>query len=66
MSYSQDTEDTEAAVGGSGEDWLANGTSRAQAAATLDKMGAGGPAWLKKTDGGSMEVISREKSTAQM
>jgi hypothetical protein len=63
MSYNQDMEE---AVGGSGEDWLNNGTSRAQAANAQAKAGAQGPVWLKKMEGGSLEVISQENSTAQM
>jgi glycine/D-amino acid oxidase-like deaminating enzyme len=63
MSYTQDAEE---AVGGSGEDWLSNGQSRAQAAKEKFEDGASGPVWLKKTSGASLEVISRDNSTAQM
>jgi glycine/D-amino acid oxidase-like deaminating enzyme len=61
-SWSQDSE----VVGGSGEDFLSNGTSRAQAAGPAPSLDSQGPVWLKKTEGGSLEVISKENSTAQM
>ncbi|KAF2473232.1 FAD dependent oxidoreductase [Lindgomyces ingoldianus] len=60
------SQDSEAAVGGSGEDFLRNGTSRAQAAGSRPPMDSAGPLWLRKTDGGSLEVISRDNSTAQI
>ncbi|KAF2262647.1 FAD dependent oxidoreductase [Lojkania enalia] len=63
ISLSQNSED---AVVGSGEDWLRDGTSRAQAAGAKPSVGANGPVWLKMTDGGSMEVISQEGTTAQI
>lgn len=63
MSYSHDAEE---AVGGSGEDWLSNGKSRAQAATAQPQAGSNGPVWLKKAHGASMEVISQNNSTAQM
>lgn len=53
-------------VGGSGEDWLKNGTSRADAASNNPSQDALGPAWLTQTDGASLEIISRDNSTAQM
>ncbi|KAF2747918.1 FAD dependent oxidoreductase-like protein superfamily [Sporormia fimetaria CBS 119925] len=67
LSYNQDSEDSEVAVGGSGEDWLANGTSRAEAAAASQaKAGVDGPVWLKRLEGGTLEVISQDNSTAQI
>lgn len=65
VSLSQ-VQDSEAAVGGSGEDWLADGTSRAQVAGSEGKTGGIGPGWLKKMDGGSLEEISTEGTVAQM
>ncbi|KAF2115873.1 FAD dependent oxidoreductase-like protein superfamily [Lophiotrema nucula] len=69
--YSQSTgislsQDSETAIGGSGEDWLQDGTSRGQAAGAKPNIGADGPVWLKKSEGGSMEIISRDGSTAQI
>ncbi|KAH7138934.1 FAD dependent oxidoreductase [Dendryphion nanum] len=66
ISYSQDIQDSEAAVGGSGEDWLRDGTSRAHAAGVRDGGASTGPIWLKKSAGASMEVISQHSSTAQI
>ena len=63
ISLSQD-DDPESAVGGSGEDWLADGTSRAQATNTEKSMTGKGPVWLKMKEG--MEVISQEETVAQM
>ncbi|KAF2205621.1 FAD dependent oxidoreductase-like protein superfamily [Delitschia confertaspora ATCC 74209] len=65
-SLSQNDEDSEEAVGGSGEDFLSNGTSRAQAAGAVPSLNSNGPVWLKRTEGGSLEVISKENSTAQI
>lgn len=65
VSYTQG-QDTDDAVGGSGEDWLSNGTSRAQAAGAKVGKGSPGPVWLKRTDGSSMEVISQDHSTGQL
>ncbi|KAF2191073.1 FAD dependent oxidoreductase [Zopfia rhizophila CBS 207.26] len=61
-SLSQDSE----VVGGSGEDWLQNGTSRAQAAGNRPSADSTSPVWLKRDKGGSLEVISRENSTGQI
>jgi hypothetical protein len=58
-------QDSEAAVGGSGEDWLRDGTSRANAASTDAVVGDVGPAWLKK-DSGTQEIISKEGGVAQI
>ncbi|KAG9192093.1 hypothetical protein G6011_10827 [Alternaria panax] len=62
------SQDSESAIGGSGEDWLENGTSRAQLA-THNKPWeeqAAGPEWLRLTQEGVMEVISRDATTAQI
>ncbi|KAJ4406123.1 hypothetical protein N0V91_004795 [Didymella pomorum] len=61
------SQDSESAIEGSGEDWLENGTSRAQLAHhnrawEEDK----GPEWLRRTKEGIMEVISQEGTTAQI
>ncbi|OCK85832.1 FAD dependent oxidoreductase [Lepidopterella palustris CBS 459.81] len=61
-SLSQDSD----VVGGSGEDFLRNGTSRAQAAGARPPIDTNGPSWLTTTEGASLEVISRENSTAQI
>lgn len=58
------SQDTESAVGGSGEDWLADGTSRAQAAKEDRVIGQQGPVWLRPKEG--LEVISQEGTVAQM
>jgi glycine/D-amino acid oxidase-like deaminating enzyme len=71
--YSQSTgislsQDSESAISGSGEDWLENGTSRAQLAnhnRPWEEEGAG-PEWLRRTKDGIMEVISRDGTTAQI
>lgn len=62
---SSQLQDSEAAVGGSGEDWLADGTSRAEAANSKGGIREG-PAWLKRTDEGSLEEISAQGTVAQM
>ena len=62
------SQDSESAISGSGEDWLENGTSRAQLAnhnRPWEEDGAG-PQWLRRTKDGIMEVISREATTAQI
>lgn len=53
-------------VGGSGEDFLRNGTSRAQAVGARPARDTNGPAWLTMAKGASLEIISRENSTAQV
>ncbi|KAF1978371.1 FAD dependent oxidoreductase [Bimuria novae-zelandiae CBS 107.79] len=58
------SQDTESAVGGSGEDWLADGTSRAEAAREQKVVGGKGPVWLKAKEG--LEVISQEGTVAQI
>ncbi|KAF1831335.1 FAD dependent oxidoreductase [Decorospora gaudefroyi] len=72
--YSQSTgislsQDSESAIGGSGEDWLENGTSRAQVAnhnRPWAEEQKARPQWLRRTQEGIMEVISREGTTAQI
>jgi glycine/D-amino acid oxidase-like deaminating enzyme len=71
--YAQSTgislsQDSESAISGSGEDWLENGTSRAQLAHHNRPWegDVGGPEWLRRTKDGMMEVISRDGTTAQI
>lgn len=67
ISLSQDSE--EEAIGGSGEDWLESGTSRAQLAnhnRPWEAEGGLGPAWLRRTKDATMEAISRGGKTAQI
>ncbi|KZM27167.1 uncharacterized protein EKO05_0004679 [Ascochyta rabiei] len=71
--YSQSTgislsQDSESAISGSGEDWLENGTSRAQLANRNRpwEEDVAGPEWLRRTKDGIMEVISRDGTTAQI
>jgi hypothetical protein len=55
-------------VGGSGEDWLESGKSRAETTgskATVQKEVLH-PRWLKKVEEGSLETISRPGTVAQM
>ncbi|PSN67170.1 FAD dependent oxidoreductase-like protein superfamily [Corynespora cassiicola Philippines] len=59
------SQDSEAAVGGSGEDWLHDGTSRAEAANHRKPIATTEPVWLKKVEESSLEVISQE-GTAQI
>ncbi|MCJ1392023.1 hypothetical protein MMC18_004890 [Xylographa bjoerkii] len=49
-----------------GDEWLRDGTSRAEAAATHDFKDGYGPAWLTRSRGGNVEVISEDDSTAQV
>ena len=71
--YAQSTgislsQDSESAISGSGEDWLENGTSRAQLATHNRpwEEDVSGPEWLRRTKEGTMEVISRDGTTAQV
>ncbi|KAF1959648.1 FAD dependent oxidoreductase-like protein superfamily [Byssothecium circinans] len=60
-------QDSEAAVGGSGEDWLADGTSRVKVVSKDGKNETGiGPLWLKDAGEGSLEEISAEGAVAQI
>lgn len=62
------SQDSESAIAGSGEDWLENGTSRAQAAGHNKprEEQVTRPGWLRRTQEGTMEVISRDGTTAQI
>ncbi|KAJ8112047.1 hypothetical protein OPT61_g5496 [Boeremia exigua] len=71
--YAQSTglslsQDSESAISGSGEDWLENGTSRAQLASHNRpwEEDVTGPEWLRRTKDSIMEVISRDETTAQI
>ncbi|KAI9760135.1 MAG: glycine decarboxylase subunit P [Chaenotheca gracillima] len=48
-----------------GDDWLNEGTSRAEVAATHEYSGSKGPAWLTTKKGDHVEVISTGDTTAQ-
>ncbi|MCJ1476985.1 hypothetical protein MMC13_005656 [Lambiella insularis] len=52
--------------GNRGDEWLREGTSRAEAAATHDFKDGYGPAWLTRSKNGRVEVISEDDSTAQV
>ncbi|KAH7088566.1 FAD dependent oxidoreductase [Paraphoma chrysanthemicola] len=62
------SQDSESAVGGSGEDWLESGTSRAQLAHHNRPWEEEqiGPLWLRRAKEGTMEVISQDGTTAQI
>lgn len=62
------SQDSESAISGSGEDWLENGTSRAQLANHNRpwEEDMNGPEWLRRTKDGIMEVISIDGTTAQI
>jgi glycine/D-amino acid oxidase-like deaminating enzyme len=50
-----------------GDDWLRDGTSRADAApVVLDSLSGKTPAWLRRVDGDHIELISDEGTTAQV
>ncbi|MCJ1439010.1 hypothetical protein MMC27_008400 [Xylographa pallens] len=49
-----------------GDEWLRDGTSRAEAAAIHDFTEGSGPAWLSRSRNGKVEVISEDDSTAQV
>jgi glycine/D-amino acid oxidase-like deaminating enzyme len=54
-------------TGERGEDWLLNGTSRAEVSAGNDFLkNDGTPAWLTKQEGGTLDVISSENGCAQV
>lgn len=54
-------------TGERGEDWLLNGTSRAESSAGNDLLNEdGSTAWLTKQDGGSLDVISSKDGCAQV
>lgn len=60
------THSGDAGNGKRGDDWLREGTSRAQAAGEHDSKSGEGPAWLTEQKGGKVEVISQGDSTAQV
>jgi len=60
------TQDTDSAVSGSGEDWLRDGTSRANAARLHTSSEGIRPLWLTKKNGDSLEVISGDDTVAQV
>ena len=60
------TYDGETAVGGSGEDWLGEGSSRVNAAGLHEFAEGDGPAWLARAKGSSLEIISQDGSVAQV
>ncbi|MCJ1281380.1 hypothetical protein MMC26_000699 [Xylographa opegraphella] len=49
-----------------GDEWLRDGKSRAEAAATHEFIDGSGPAWLTQSRNGKVEVISEDDSTAQV
>lgn len=55
-------------AGKRGDEWLREGTSRAEAAslAANELVYSNGPAWLKRAKGGQVEVIGDGDSTAQV
>jgi glycine/D-amino acid oxidase-like deaminating enzyme len=54
------------AKGKRGDEWLREGTSRAEAAGVHTFEQSDGPAWLARTEGGTVEAISQDDSTAQV
>lgn len=54
--------------GSGGADWLRHGSSRAEAAATIDDVvdESGRPRWLRRVEGDRCDVISDEGTTAQV
>ena len=60
------TYDSETAVGGSGEDWMRDGSSRANAAGAYESAEGDGPAWLTRAKGANLEIISQDGSVAQV
>ncbi|KAJ4377637.1 hypothetical protein N0V83_000465 [Neocucurbitaria cava] len=71
--YAQSTgislsQDSESAVSGSGEDWLESGASRASVSNHNRpwEEEAAGPPWLRRTKEGIVEVISKDRTAAQI
>jgi hypothetical protein len=54
------------AVGGSGEDWLFDGKSRAEVAGAQRDLKSTGLSWIARPEGSELDVISQNGSTAQM
>ena len=53
-------------TGKRGDEWLRDGTSRAEVVATHHFEHGYGPAWLTRSKNGKVEIISRDDSTAQV
>ena len=53
-------------AGGTGYDWLRDGSSRALAASGSKAVGLETPEWLTKQKGGRVEVISDEDTVGQV
>ena len=65
--YSRSTGISLAETGGQrGDDWLREGTSRADAAGVHEFVDANGPTWLTRRNGRNIETISEGASTAQV
>ncbi len=60
------TQGADAGKGARGDDWLREGSSRAEVAGEHDFIDGQGPAWLTVQEGGRVEVISEGDSTAQV
>ena len=54
------------ANGKRGDEWLRDGTSRAEVVATHEFEHGYGPAWLTQSKNGRVEIISQDDSTAQV
>lgn len=52
--------------GGNGYDWLRAGSSRAEAAGFHEFREGSGPAWLTKSTGDKLEIISEDETVAQV
>lgn len=52
--------------GARGDDWLRQGTSRAEVAAEHEFVAGDGPAWLTRKKGDSIEIISEINTVAQL
>jgi glycine/D-amino acid oxidase-like deaminating enzyme len=52
--------------GKKGEDWLREGTSRADAAGSVGRLSGKSPIWLKRAAGDHVEVIAEQGTTAQV
>ena len=52
--------------GGKGDEWLQDGTSRAQVSPEGHPKRGGGPSWLSNPPGSSIEVIDHGEGTAQV
>ncbi|KAI9803133.1 MAG: hypothetical protein M1833_001204 [Piccolia ochrophora] len=65
VSYAAGSED-ETGRGERGEDWLRDGSSRAEMAGEHEFVDGKGPAWLTRGEGDNMDVMSQDDSTAQL